>query len=159
MNARVQGRSERQAQVAYRETIRKKTEARASTSADGGKGQYGHVKLRLEPQEPARVTSLSTTSLVDRFRKSSSSDRQGIKEALEGGILAGYRCRCESTVYDGSYHDVDSNEMAFKIAGSMVFKKRRKASPVLLEPVMAVEVVTPEIMQGHHGDLSCAVTH
>jgi len=146
-------------QVAYRETIRKKTEAEGKyIRQTGGKGQYGHVKLRLEPQEPGKgyefVNDVIGGSIPKEFIKPID---QGIKEALEGGILAGYpMVDVKATVYDGSYHDVDSNEMAFKIAGSMAFKEAaRKASPVLLEPVMAVEVVTPEDYAGAiMGDLS-----
>jgi len=146
-------------QVAYRETIRKKTEAEGKyIRQTGGKGQYGHVKLKLEPQEPGKgyefVNDVIGGSIPKEFIKPID---QGIKEALEGGILAGYpMVDVKATVYDGSYHDVDSNEMAFKIAGSMAFKEAaRKASPVLLEPVMAVEVVTPEDYAGAiMGDLS-----
>jgi len=146
-------------QVAYRETIRKKTEAEGKyIRQTGGKGQYGHVRLRLEPQEPGKgyefVNEVIGGSIPKEFIKPID---QGIKEALEGGILAGYpMVDVKATVYDGSYHDVDSNEMAFKIAGSMAFKEAaRKASPVLLEPVMAVEVVTPEEYAGAiMGDLS-----
>jgi elongation factor G len=146
-------------QVAYRETIRKKTEAEGKyIRQTGGKGQYGHVKLKLEPQEPGKgyefVNEVIGGSIPKEFIKPID---QGIKEALEGGILAGYpMVDVKAIVYDGSYHDVDSNEMAFKIAGSMAFKEAaRKASPVLLEPVMAVEVVTPEDYAGAiMGDLS-----
>jgi elongation factor G len=146
-------------QVAYRETIRKKTEAEGKyIRQTGGKGQYGHVRLRLEPQEPGKgyefVNEVIGGSIPKEFIKPID---QGIKEALEGGILAGYpMVDVKAIVYDGSYHDVDSNEMAFKIAGSMAFKEAaRKASPVLLEPVMAVEVVTPEDYAGAiMGDLS-----
>ena len=146
-------------QVAYRETIRKKTEAEGKyIRQTGGKGQYGHVKIRLEPQEPGKgyefVNETTGGSVPKEFIKPVD---QGIKEALEGGILAGYpMVDVKAILYDGSYHDVDSNEMAFKIAGSMAFKEAaRKASPVLLEPVMAVEVVTPEDYAGAiMGDLS-----
>jgi elongation factor G len=146
-------------QVAYRETIRKKTEAEGKyIRQTGGKGQYGHVRLRLEPQEPGKgyefVNEVIGGSIPKEFIKPID---QGIKEALEGGILAGYpMVDVKAIVYDGSYHDVDSNEMAFKIAGSMAFKEAaRKASPVLLEPVMSVEVVTPEDYAGAiMGDLS-----
>ena len=146
-------------QVAYRETIRKKTEAEGKyIRQTGGKGQYGHVKIRLEPQESGKgyefVNDVVGGSIPKEFIKPVD---QGIKEALEGGILAGYpMVDVKATLYDGSYHDVDSNEMAFKIAGSMAFKEAaRKASPVLLEPVMAVEVVTPEDYAGTiMGDLS-----
>jgi len=146
-------------QVAYRETIRKKVDAEGKyIRQTGGKGQYGHVKIHLEPQEAGKgyefVNDVIGGSIPKEFIKPID---QGIKEALEGGILAGYpMVDVKATVYDGSYHDVDSNEMAFKIAGSMAFKEAaRKASPVLLEPVMAVEVVTPEDYAGAiMGDLS-----
>ena len=146
-------------QVAYRETIRKKTEAEGKyIRQTGGKGQYGHVRIRLEPNEPGKgyefVNDVVGGSIPKEFIKPVD---QGIREALEGGILAGYpMVDVKATLYDGSYHDVDSNEMAFKIAGSMAFKEAaRKASPVLLEPVMSVEVVTPEDYAGAiMGDLS-----
>jgi elongation factor G len=146
-------------QVAYRETIRKKSEAEGKyIRQTGGKGQYGHAKIRLEPQEPGTgyefVNDTTGGSVPKEFIKPID---QGIREAMEGGILAGYEMvDVKAILYDGSYHDVDSNEMAFKIAGSMAFKEAaRKASPVLLEPVMAVEVVTPEDYAGTiMGDLS-----
>ena len=146
-------------QVAYRETIRKKAEAEGKyIRQTGGRGQYGHAKIRLEPQEPGKgyefVNDVVGGSVPKEFIKPID---QGIKEAMEGGILAGYEMvDVKAILYDGSYHDVDSNEMAFKIAGSMAFKEAaRKASPVLLEPVMAVEVVTPEDYAGTiMGDLS-----
>src|SRR5437762_6143446 len=135
-------------QVAYRETIRKHAEAEGKyIRQTGGKGQYGHAKIYLDPQPPGLgyefVNDVTGGSVPKEFIKPID---QGIREALEGGILAGYpMVDVKATLYDGSYHDVDSNEMAFKIAGSMAFKEAaRKASPVLLEPVMAVEVVTPE---------------
>jgi elongation factor G len=146
-------------QVAYRETIRKKSEAEGKyIRQTGGKGQYGHAKIRLEPQEPGTgyefVNDVVGGSVPKEFIKPID---QGIREAMEGGILAGYpMVDVKAILYDGSYHDVDSNEMAFKIAGSMAFKEAaRRASPVLLEPVMAVEVVTPEDYAGTiMGDLS-----
>ncbi|HEX4426348.1 MAG TPA: elongation factor G [Terriglobales bacterium] len=146
-------------QVAYRETIRKKSEAEGKyIRQTGGKGQYGHAKIRLEPQPPGTgyefVNDTTGGSVPKEFIKPID---QGIREAMEGGILAGYEMvDVKAILYDGSYHDVDSNEMAFKIAGSMAFKEAaRKASPVLLEPVMAVEVVTPEDYAGViMGDLS-----
>jgi elongation factor G len=135
-------------QVAYRETIRKHSEAEGKyIRQTGGKGQYGHAKIKLDPQPAGLgyefVNDITGGSIPKEFIKPID---QGIREALEGGILAGYpMVDVKATLYDGSYHDVDSNEMAFKIAGSMAFKEAaRKASPVLLEPVMAVEVVTPE---------------
>jgi elongation factor G len=146
-------------QVAYRETIRKHSEAEGKyIRQTGGKGQYGHAKIYLDPQPAGMgyefVNDITGGSIPKEFIKPID---QGIKEALEGGILAGYpMVDVKATLYDGSYHDVDSNEMAFKIAGSMAFKEAaRKASPVLLEPVMAVEVVTPEDYAGAiMGDLS-----
>jgi elongation factor G len=146
-------------QVAYRETIRKKAEAEGKyIRQTGGRGQYGHAKIRLEPQEPGKgyefVNDIIGGSVPKEFIKPID---QGIREAMEGGVLAGYEMvDVKATLYDGSYHDVDSNEMAFKIAGSMAFKEAaRKASPVLLEPVMSVEVVTPEDYAGViMGDLS-----
>jgi elongation factor G len=146
-------------QVAYRETIRRHAEAEGKyIRQTGGKGQYGHAKIYLDPQ-PAGVgyefvNDVKGGSVPKEFIKPID---QGIREALEGGIIAGYpMVDVKATLYDGSYHDVDSNEMAFKIAGSMAFKEAaRKASPVLLEPVMAVEVVTPEDYAGAiMGDLS-----
>src|SRR5438045_5244440 len=146
-------------QVAYRETIRKHSEAEGKyIRQTGGRGQYGHAKIKLDPQPPGLgyefVNDIVGGSVPKEFIKPID---QGIQEALEGGVLAGYPVvDVKVTLYDGSYHDVDSNEMAFKIAGSMAFKEAaRKASPVLLEPVMAVEVVTPEDYAGAiMGDLS-----
>ena len=146
-------------QVAYRETIRKHSEAEGKyIRQTGGRGQYGHAKIKLDPQPPGVgyefVNDIVGGSVPKEFIKPID---QGIQEALEGGILAGYpMVDVKATLYDGSYHDVDSNEMAFKIAGSMAFKEAaRKASPVLLEPVMQVEVVTPEDYAGViMGDLS-----
>jgi elongation factor G len=146
-------------QVAYRETIRKHSEAEGKyIRQTGGRGQYGHAKIYLDPQPAGTgyefVNDIVGGSVPKEYIKPID---QGIQEALEGGILAGYpMVDVKATLFDGSYHDVDSNEMAFKIAGSMAFKEAaRKASPVLLEPVMAVEVVTPEDFAGTiMGDLS-----
>jgi elongation factor G len=146
-------------QVAYRETIRKHSEAEGKyIRQTGGRGQYGHAKIKLDPQPAGMgyefVNDIVGGSVPKEYIKPID---QGIQEALEGGVLAGYPVvDVKVTLYDGSYHDVDSNEMAFKIAGSMAFKEAaRKASPVLLEPVMAVEVVTPEDFAGAiMGDLS-----
>src|ERR1700690_535041 len=146
-------------QVAYREPIRKHAEAEGKyIRQTGGRGQYGQAKIKLDPQPAGTgyefVNDIVGGSVPKEFIKPID---QGIQEALEGGILAGYpMVDVKATLYDGSYHDVDSNEMAFKIAGSMAFKEAaRKASPVLLEPVMAVEVVTPEDYAGAiMGDLS-----
>jgi len=146
-------------QVAYRETIRKHSEAEGKyIRQTGGRGQYGHAKLKLDPNEPGKgyefVNDIIGGTVPKEYIKPID---QGIQEAMEGGILAGYpMVDVKATLYDGSYHDVDSNEMAFKIAGSMAFKEAaRKASPVLLEPVMSVEVVVPEEYMGTIiGDLS-----
>jgi elongation factor G len=146
-------------QVAYRETIRKQAQAEGKyIRQTGGSGQYGHVKIRLEPNEPGKgyefINEVVGGVIPKEFIKPVD---HGIKEAMEGGVLAGYEMvDVKATLYDGSYHDVDSNEMAFKIAGSMAFKEAaRKASPVLLEPVMSVEVVVPEEYMGTIiGDLS-----
>jgi len=146
-------------QVAYRETIRKPSQAEGKfIRQTGGRGQYGHVKIKLDPQEPGKgyefVNDIVGGSVPREYIKPVD---QGIKEAMEGGVLAGYEMvDIKATLYDGSYHDVDSSEMAFKIAGSMAFKEAaRKASPVLLEPVMSVEVVVPDEFMGDIiGDLN-----
>jgi elongation factor G len=146
-------------QVAYRETIRKKAEAEGKyIRQTGGRGQYGHVKIRIEPNEPGKgyefVNDIVGGVVPKEYIKPVD---QGMQEAMEGGVLAGYpMVDVKTTLYDGSYHEVDSNEMAFKIAGSMAFKEAaRKASPVILEPVMSVEVVVPEDFAGAiMGDLS-----
>jgi elongation factor G len=146
-------------QVAYRETIRKHAEAEGKyIRQTGGRGQYGHVKIRLEPQQPGAgyefVNDIVGGVVPREYIKPVD---QGIREAMEGGVLAGYEMvDVKAILYDGSYHEVDSNEMAFKIAGSMAFKEAaRKASPVLLEPVMSVEVVVPEEYMGDIiGDLN-----
>jgi elongation factor G len=139
-------------QVAYRETIRKKAEAEGKfIRQTGGSGQYGHVKVRIEPNEPGKgyefVNEVTGGSVPREYIKPVD---QGMREAMLGGVLAGYEMvDIKAILYDGSYHEVDSNEMAFKIAGSMAFKEAaRKASPVLLEPVMSVEVVVPEEYMG-----------
>jgi elongation factor G len=138
--------------VAFRETIRKESEAEGKyIRQTGGSGNYGHCKIRLAPSEPGKgyefINDIKGGSIPKEFIKPID---QGIREALDGGILAGYPVvDVTVTLYDGSYHDVDSNEMAYKIAGSMAFKEAaRKASPVLLEPVMAVEVTVPEEFVG-----------
>jgi len=146
-------------QVAYRETIRKIAEAEGKfIRQTGGRGQYGHVKVRLEPQEPGKgyefVNEIVGGTVPKEYIKPVD---HGMQEAMEGGILAGYpMVDLKAVLYDGSYHDVDSSEMAFKIAGSMAFKEAaRKASPVLLEPIMSVEVVVPEdFMSAIIGDLN-----
>jgi elongation factor G len=138
--------------VAFRETIRKIAEAEGKyIRQTGGSGNYGHVKIRVEPGEPGTgfefIDAIRGGVVPKEYIKPT---EQGIREALHGGILAGYEMvDFKAVLYDGSYHDVDSNEMAFKIAGSMAFKEAaRKASPVLLEPMMAVEVTVPEEHMG-----------
>ncbi len=138
--------------VAFRETIRKIAEAEGKyIRQTGGSGNYGHVKIRLEPNEPGKgfefVDEIRGGVVPKEYIKPT---EQGIREALHNGVLAGYEMvDFKAVLYDGSYHDVDSNEMAFKIAGSMAYKEAaRKASPVLLEPVMAVEVTVPEEHMG-----------
>ena len=146
-------------QVAYRETIRRHAEAEGKyIRQTGGRGQYGHAKIYLDPNEPGKgyefINEIVGGTVPKEYIKPID---QGMQEAMEGGVLAGYpMVDIKATLYDGSYHDVDSNEMAFKISGSMAFKEAaRRASPVILEPVMAVEVVTPEDYAGTiMGDLS-----
>ena len=139
-------------QVAYRETIRKNAEAEGRhVKQTGGHGQYGHVKIRVEPLPSGSGFVFENDVTGGRVPKEYINPTEaGIKEALEGGILAGYPMSdVKVTLYDGSYHDVDSSEMAFKIAGSMAIKEAaRRAKPVLLEPIMAVEVVVPEDYMG-----------
>jgi elongation factor G len=139
-------------QVAYRETIRKNAEAEGRhVKQTGGHGQYGHVKIRVEPLPSGTGFEFVNDVTGGRIPKEYINPTEmGIKEALEGGILAGYPMSdVKVTLYDGSYHDVDSSEMAFKIAGSMAIKEAAKrAKPVLLEPIMAVEVVVPEEYMG-----------
>jgi elongation factor G len=145
--------------VAYRETIRTAVNQEGKfVRQSGGRGQYGHVFLKLEPQEAGAgyefvngivggVVPKEYIGAVDK----------GVREQLENGVMAGYPVvDVKVTLYDGSYHDVDSSEMAFKIAGSMAFKEgAQKANPVLLEPIMKVEVVTPEDYFGDvMGDLN-----
>jgi elongation factor G len=146
-------------QVAYRETVRKsvKTEGKFVRQS-GGKGQYGHVVIELEPGDTGSgfefVSKIVGGSIPKEFI---SPAEQGMKEACESGILAGYPViDLKATLVDGSYHDVDSSEMAFKIAGSMAIKEAvMKASPVLLEPMMKVEVEVPEDFLGDvMGDLN-----
>jgi elongation factor G len=139
-------------QVAYRETIRKTVEQEGKfVRQSGGRGQYGHVWIRLEPQEPGKgyefVNKVVGGSIPKEYIEPVN---HGIKDASLSGVLAGYQVvDFKVTLFDGSYHDVDSSEMAFKIAGSMAFKDAcRKANPVLLEPIFAIEVVTPESYMG-----------
>jgi elongation factor G len=146
-------------QVAYRETIRGKVEQEGKfVRQSGGRGQYGHVWLKIEPQEEGKGYEF-VNGIVGGVvpREYIPAVDKGVKEALEGGVIAGYPVvDVKVTIIDGSYHDVDSNEMAFKIAGSMALKEGvRKAKPVLLEPIMKVEVVTPEDYSGDViGDLN-----
>jgi elongation factor G len=138
--------------VAFRETIRKAAEAEGKyIRQTGGSGNYGHVKIRIEPNETGKGFEFSNDTKGGTVpREYIKPTEQGIREALQGGILAGYEVvDVKVSLYDGSYHDVDSNENAFKIAGSLAFKEAaRKANPVLLEPVMAVEVTVPEEYMG-----------
>jgi elongation factor G len=146
-------------QVAYRETIRGKVESEGKfVRQSGGRGQYGHVWLKLEPNEQGKgyefINGVVGGSVPREYVPAVD---KGIKEAVETGVIAGYPIvDVKVTLFDGSYHDVDSNEMAFKIAGSMGFKEGfRRAKPVLLEPIMKVEVVTPEEYSGDvMGDLN-----
>jgi elongation factor G len=146
-------------QVAYRETIRKASKAEGKyIRQSGGKGQYGHVVIELAPGEPA-TGFLFVSKIVGGAvpKEYIPAIEQGIKECCESGVLAGYPLiDVKATLVDGSYHDVDSNEMAFKIAGSMALKEAvMKASPVLLEPKMKVEVEVPENYLGDvMGDLN-----
>jgi len=146
-------------QVAYRETIRGSVEQEGKfVRQSGGRGQYGHVWLKIEPQEEGKGYEF-VNGIVGGVvpREYIPAVDKGVKDALEGGVIAGYPVvDVKVTIFDGSYHDVDSNEMAFKIAGSMALKDGvRKARPVLLEPIMKVEVVTPEDYSGDViGDLN-----
>ncbi|MCG3191939.1 MAG: Elongation factor G [Thermoanaerobaculia bacterium] len=146
-------------QVAYRETVRKEAVAEGRfVRQSGGKGQYGHVKLRLRPHPEGKeyefINATVGGSIPREFIKPID---QGIREAMLTGVLAGYpTVNIQIEVYDGSFHEVDSSEMAFKIAGSMAFQDgAKKAQPVILEPMMAVEAVTPEEFMGDViGDLN-----
>lgn len=146
-------------QVAYRETIRKAVEQEGKfVRQSGGRGQYGHVWIKLEPLEAGKGYEFENAIVGGAIpREYIPAVDKGIKEQLENGVIAGYPVvDVKVTLFDGTYHDVDSSEMAFKIAGSMAFKEgARKASPVLLEPIMKVEVVTPEEYMGDvMGDLN-----
>ena len=145
-------------QVAYKETIRKNSESdKKYARQSGGKGQYGHVKIRIEPnpgQGYEFVNAVVGGSIPKEYIPAVD---QGIQGAMLAGVLAGYNVvDVKVTLYDGSYHEVDSSEMAFKIAGSMAFKEAmRKADPVLMEPIMKVTVITPEEYMGDIiGDLN-----
>ncbi|MEX2327291.1 MAG: EF-Tu/IF-2/RF-3 family GTPase, partial [Pseudomonadales bacterium] len=142
-------------QVAYRETIRKSVESEGKfVRQTGGRGQYGHVWLRLEPITEEGKDYEFVDAIVGGVvpREYISAVDKGIQEQMANGVLAGYPLLgVKATLYDGSYHDVDSSEVAFKVAASMALKSGAlKASPVLLEPVMMVEVVTPE---EYYGDI------
>jgi len=145
--------------VAYREKIRKMVEQEGKfVRQSGGRGQYGHVWLRLEPLEPGTGYEFVNGIIGGVVpREYIPAVDKGVQEQLGNGVIAGYPVvDVKVTIFDGSYHDVDSNEMAFKIAGSMAFKAgAKKADPVLLEPIMKVEVVTPEDYMGDvMGDLN-----
>jgi elongation factor G len=145
-------------QVAYRETVRSATKAEGKfVRQSGGRGQYGHVWIEMAPQEPGEGYEFINKIVGGTIpREFISSVDQGIQEASSNGVLAGYpMVDFKVTLYDGSYHDVDSSEMAFKIAGSMAYKNAAaKASPVILEPVMKVEIVfPPDYMGDVIGDL------
>lgn len=148
-----------QPQVAYRETIRASVNQEYKyAKQSGGRGQYGHVYLKIEPQDAGQgyefINDIKGGAIPKEFIPAVD---KGIKEALGAGVLAGYKVEdVKVTLYDGSYHDVDSSEMAFKLAASMGFKEGcRKAKPVILEPIMKVEVETPEDFMGDViGDLN-----
>ena len=141
-------------QVSYKETFRKAVDAEGMYKRQsGGKGQYGHCKVKFEPLEPGSGFVFEDATVGGSIPKEYIEPvRKGIEEASKNGYLAGYEMvDFKATVYDGSYHEVDSSEMAFKIAGSLAFKDgMKKANPVLLEPIMKVEIVTPE---DYFGDL------
>src|SRR5690606_36923829 len=140
--------------VAYRETIRAAVEQEGKfVRQSGGRGQYGHVWIKLEPNEPGKGYEFINAIVGGAIPKEYiPAVDKGIREAMANGVLAGYPVvDVKVTLFDGSYHDVDSNEMAFKIAGSMAFKDAMaKARPVILEPIMKLEVVTPE---EYYGDI------
>ncbi len=146
-------------QVAYRETIRATIEQEGKyIKQSGGRGQYGHVWVKIEPKEAGTGYEFVNAIVGGVIpREYIPAVDKGIKEQLENGVIAGFPVvDVKVTLFDGSYHDVDSNEMAFKIAGSMAFKEgAKKAKPVLLEPIMKVEVITPEENMGDvMGDLN-----
>jgi elongation factor G len=146
-------------QVAYRETFRKTLESEGKfVKQSGGRGQYGHVWLKLEPLGPGKGFEFVDAIKGGRVpREYIPAVEKGVKEALQDGVLAGYPVvDVRTTLFDGSYHEVDSNENAFKMAAIFAFKDgMRSAQPVLLEPIMAVEVETPEEKMGDvMGDLS-----
>jgi elongation factor G len=146
-------------QVAYREAIKKPVEIEGKfVKQSGGKGQYGHVWLKMEPNEAGKgfefIDAIKGGTVPREFIPAV---EKGLLETLPAGVVAGYPVvDVKVTLFDGSYHDVDSNENAFKMAASIAFKDgMRKANPILLEPMMAVEVETPEDYMGDvMGDLS-----
>ena len=148
-----------QPQVAYRETIKKSAEAEGKyIRQSGGKGQYGHCWLKVEPQEPGKgfefLDEVKGGAIPQEYIPAI---EKGVKAAMDNGVVAGYPLvDIKATVYDGSYHDVDSSEAAFKIAGSLALKEAvRRASPIILEPIMKVNVMTPEQFMGDVvGDLN-----
>ena len=139
-------------QVAYKETIRRPAESDMKYARQsGGKGQYGHVKIKIEPGEPGSGYVFENTVVGGAIPKEYiPAVDAGIRSAMESGVLAGYNVvDVKVNLYDGSYHEVDSSEMAFKIAGSMAFKDAmRKADPVLTEPIMKVVIITPDDYMG-----------
>ena len=145
--------------VSYKETIRKKVEAEGKfVRQSGGRGQYGHAVIELEPLEPGSGFQFESKIVGGAVPKEYIGPiENGIKEAMENGVLAGYdMVDMKATLIDGSYHDVDSSEMAFKVAGSMAFKNAaEKADPVILEPVMKIEITVPDEYMGDvMGDLN-----
>ena len=139
-------------QVSYKETIRKSVEQDTKYARQsGGKGQYGHVKIRVEPNEPGKGYEFINATVGGSIPKEYiPAVDQGIQGAMEAGVMAGYPVvDVKVTLFDGSYHEVDSSEMAFKIAGSMAFKEAcRKANPAILEPIMKVSVTVPDEYMG-----------
>jgi elongation factor G len=148
-----------QPQVAYRETIRGSAEAEGKyIKQSGGRGQYGHVWLKIEPNEPGKgfefIDAIKGGVVPQEYR---TPVKNGIQETLDGGVIAGYPViDVKATLYDGTYHEVDSNEMAFKMAGALGAREGvKRANPVLLEPIMKIVVVTPESFMGDViGDLN-----
>jgi len=146
-------------QVAYRETIRKPVDIENKyAKQSGGRGQYGHVKIKMTPQEPGAGYEFVNAIVGGAIPKEYIGPIDaGIQGAMQSGVLAGYPVvDVKVELYDGSYHEVDSSEMAFKVAASMAFKDgMRKASPVILEPIFKVEIITPEDYMGDvMGDLN-----
>jgi elongation factor G len=146
-------------QVAYRETIKNSVQQEGKfVRQSGGRGQYGHVFIKIEPQETGKGYDFVNKIVGGTIPKEYiSAVDKGVRDQVENGVIAGYPVvDIKVTLYDGSYHDVDSSEMAFKIAGSMAFREGAlKADPVLLEPIMSIEVVTPEEYMGDvMGDLN-----